>query len=424
VIFPFFTHSNIHPFNGFSSFLQESYNKLINHFRKLLEEFYFCRRLTQSMEINFYLHDPLRFSFLITFAIAAIIQLFYFWVFFSRLAFYRRKNIETRQPPVSVIITSHSELNFLGDNLPFILQQDYPEFEVVVVNDNSDDDTSDFLTQLSLETPNLQVVELKQSLNWFKGKKFPLSIGIKSAKYDFVVLTDADCHPTSSTWLSEIVSASKPNTEIVLGYSTFATTSGINRLLRFTAFYDALFFLSMALSGIPFKGNGKNLAYKRQLFYRQQGFISHYIIKAGDDELFVNKAAKKRNTEVMISNDSRVISQKPITLGDWLKKEKTRLSLRRHFRFPHRLLLSLYALTSLLFYGLFTTLLVLHISWIILVPVLMLRILSQWILFGKGTKKLSERGLWFLSPIFEFFIMLTDIILWFIILFTKKNKWT
>jgi glycosyltransferase involved in cell wall biosynthesis len=376
------------------------------------------------MEINFYLNDPLRFSLLITFAVIAIIQLFYFWAFFSRLAFYRHKNIESQQPPVSVIITSHSELNFLGNNLPFILQQDYPKFEVVVVNDNSDDDTSDFLTQLSLETPNLQVVELKQSLNWFKGKKFPLSIGIKSAKYDFVVLTDADCHPVSSSWLNEIVSTCKPNTEIVLGYSTFATTSKINRLLRFAAFYDALFFLSMALSGMPFKGNGKNLSYKRQLFYRQKGFISHYIIKAGDDELFVNRAAKKRNTEVMISRGSRIISQKPISFGGWLKKEKTRLSLRRHFRFSHRFLLSLFALTGLLFYGLFATLLVLGVSWIILVPVLLLRVISQWVLFGQGLKKLSENGLWFLSPFFEMFIMLVDFILWFIILFTKKNKWT
>ncbi len=375
------------------------------------------------MEINFYIHDPLRFSLLIAFAVVAIIQLFYFWVFFSRLAFYRRKHVSSQLPPVSVIITSHSELNFLGENLPFILEQDYPKFEIVVVNDNSDDDTSDFLKQLSIDHENLQIVELKQSLNWFKGKKFPLSIGIISAKYDLVVLTDADCRPTGPNWLTELVSTYKPGTELVIGYSTFATVSKINRLLRFTAFFDALFYFSMALAGIPFKGVGKNLSYKRSLFYRQKGFISHYILKSGDDELFVNKAATGKNTGVLISRENRIVSQKPLNFGGWLKREKNRLSLRREFKLSHRFILSLFGLTSLLFYGLFAALLALGVSWIIVIPVLALRLISQWVLFGMAMKKLSEKRLWPLSPFLELFLLLIDLVLRIILLFSPKKKW-
>jgi len=375
------------------------------------------------MEINFYINDPLRLSLEIAFATVAILQLLYFWVFFSRLAFYRRKHISTDKPPVSVIITSHSELNFLGENLPFILEQDYPQFEVVVVNDNSSDDTSDYLKQLSLDNEKLKIVELKQSLNWFKGKKYPLTIGIKSATYNLVVLTDADCHPLSNQWLSELVSAYTPNTQIVLGYSSFETKSGINKLLRFSAFFDALFYLSLALVRFPVKGVGRNLSYTRPLFYQQQGFVWHYIIKAGDDELFVNKAATNKNTEVIISPESKVVSVKSLGFGDWLKREKTRLKLRRNFRFSHRFVLFLFSFTRFLFFGLFAALLALGISWILVVPVLALRLFTQWLLFGKSMKKLSEKNLWFWSPFFEIFLLLVDIIFWFILLFSRKKKW-
>ncbi len=375
------------------------------------------------MEINFYINDPLRLSLLIAFAVVALIQLLYFWIFFSRLAFYRRKQVSQDKPPVSVIITSHSELNFLGDNLPFILEQDYPKFEVIVVNDNSDHDTSDFLKQLSLDNEKLQIIELQKNLNWFKGKKFPLSIGIKSAKYNLVVLTDADCQPVSNQWLSELVSARTPNTGIILGYSGYATTSKINKLLRFSAFFDALFYLSMALAKIPFKGVGKNLSYTRPLFYQQQGFISHYIIKPGDDELFVNKAATGKNTQVVISPESKVVSIKPLTFGEWLKVEKTRLRLRKNFRFSHRFLLFIFSFSRLLFFGLFAALLSLGVSWIILLPVLVLRLITQWILFGRSMKKFTEKNLWFWSPFFEIFIMFTDIIFWFILTFSRNRKW-
>lgn len=367
--------------------------------------------------------NSLQLILLMTLAVATLIQLLYYWIFFSRLAYYVQKPANAEKPPVSIVITVSNQYLALRDNLPAILEQDYPEYEVVIVNDNSDDDTSELLETFTKKYNHLSVVELTQRLNWFKGRKFPLSLGIKSAKNETLVLTEIRCQPVGKNWLPEIVSAYKPSTEIVLGYSSYRTESGINKWLRFTAFYDAMFYLSMALSGMAFKAIGRNLSYKKALFYRHKGFSSHYIIDAGDDELFVNKAATSKNVSVLTSSGSKVYLTRPVKFGEWLKAEKTRLFIRRFFKLKHRLLLQIFNVSNFIFYGLFITCLIMVTP---IMPVLMLfllRLVSQLIIFGTIQKRLAEKKILLFSPLFEFFLILIDFFIWLLIIFSKKKKW-
>lgn len=367
------------------------------------------------------LQEPTLLTLFIIFASAAIIQLLYLWMLFGRFAFSRKKYVSNSLPPATIIITAHNQISGLEENLLLYLGQDYPNFEVLVVNDNSDDGSSDLLKEYRQIYPRLQVVELTQSLNWFKGKKFPLSLGIKSAKNDLVVITDAHCKPASHLWLQEIVTAYKPETEIVLGYSTYDTPSKINIWLRFWCFFDALFYFAMAQSGMPFKGVGKNLSYKRKLFYRQKGFISHYNISVGDDELFINKAGNAKNTSWRISPGSVMKTVKEITFGAWWKKEITRLMLREHFKTGHRFILSMHALTTIMFYALFVVLLVLKAAWVITLSIFVLRLISQLIVYGYAQKRLGEKKLLLLTPFFEIFLMLIDLVIWISLLYTKRK---
>jgi len=352
-----------------------------------------------------------------------VIQLAYYWIFFSRLAFYRIKKVSDEKPAVSIVLTANNQYAYLYKYLPVLLDQDYPDFEVLVVNDNSDDGTEDLLKELSRQFDNLKSIALRQSLNWFKGRKFPLSLGIKSARNDIIVLIDAACRPESKNWISEITTAYQNKVEIVLGYTTFETPSFINRFLRFTAFYDALVYLSLALSGIPFKGIGKNLSYKRELFYRHKGFSSHYTISAGDDEIFVNKTANSKNTAICISKDSIVKSTTKVSFFKWLQHEKSRLNIRKYFKTGHRFLISLFSASTFLFYGLFIYLLVAGVPWFIPVSVFGLRLISQVIIFGLVQKKLSEKKLLLFSPLFEIVIVAIDFIIWLVLLFAKRSKW-
>jgi cellulose synthase/poly-beta-1,6-N-acetylglucosamine synthase-like glycosyltransferase len=370
-----------------------------------------------------FLNDPLLVALFAVFAFSLLVQLGYFWIVFSRLAFIKPKQTSGELSPVSLVITAHNQYNDLEKNLPYFLEQDYPEFEVMVVNDNSEDGSTELLQDFSQLHGNLSVVELKQSLNWFKGRKFPLSLGIKSAKHEILILTDITCRPVSKEWVKEMVSVHTQKSQIVLAYSTFDTKSKMNLWFRFSAFYDGLFYLSMALTGKPFKGIGKNLSYKKQLFYDHKGFSSHYKINVGDDEIFINQTAKKRNTLIQLSPKSKVAVVKPISFAKWLKGEKSRILIRRFFKTGSRLLISLFNTTALLFFASFAALLIFGFDWMLLIPLFGLRLISQYVIFGLAAKKLDERNLLLFSPVFELFQILIDFFIWLTLLFGRKNKW-
>jgi len=376
------------------------------------------------MTIEFdFLDMPLLLILFGIFVVSLLIQLVYFWGVFAKLAFYKKKQTSNTQVPVTVVVTAHNQYTDLRQNLPYLLEQDYPEFEIMVVNDNSDDGSGELLTDLSRKYDKLSIVELKQSLNWFSGRKFPLSLGIKSARHDLLILTDIICQPVSKSWISEIAAGHTPDTDIVLGYSTFKTKSKMNWWYRFSAFHDGLFYLSMALAGKPFKGIGKNLSYNKQLFFKHKGFSSHYKINVGDDEIFINKTSTRRNSNIQISPLSKVVQVKSVSLSDWIKSEKTRIFIRRFFKPSSRFFISLFQSTAFLFFASLASLLFLGFNWMLLLPLFALRLISQYVIFGLAAKKLSEKGLLLFSPLLEISLILIDFLTWFVLIFSKRKRW-
>ncbi|MEP6617350.1 MAG: glycosyltransferase, partial [Ginsengibacter sp.] len=229
-----------------------------------------------------------------SFCLVAVIQILYYLVFFSRLAFYqsKQKNI-TQTHPVSVIICARDEAANLTKNLPGALLQKYSTtHEVIVVEDNSLDESKYILEAFQKTYRQLQIVELKQEARFIPGKKYPLTVGIKTAKYEVVLLTDADCVPVSENWIHKMQSGYGTETEIVLGYGAHKKNEGfLNKLVRWETFHTALQYLSYACAGMAYMGVGRNISYKKTLFYRHKGFASHNHIASGDDDLFINTAA-------------------------------------------------------------------------------------------------------------------------------------
>jgi cellulose synthase/poly-beta-1,6-N-acetylglucosamine synthase-like glycosyltransferase len=315
----------------------------------------------------------------------------------------------TGPAPVSVVICAHNESHHLKENLPLILGQDYPEYEVVVVDHSSDDDTHYLLRSFREQYPHLKVVTIREDLNFFTGKKFPLSIGIKSAQYEHVLLTDADCRPASGNWLSLMQSAFSKEKEIVLGYSPYTKQKGLlNRLIRFDTLHIAMQYLGFALAGIPYMGVGRNLAYKKQLFYRNNGFIAHYRIKSGDDDLFINRVAKDRNTTVMLHPDGFTFSDPKKTSGEWFTQKRRHLSTATFYRLHHKILLGLYSLTTILFYALFIILVSLQWSTIPVIALFVLRLASQYAVFARSASKLREKDLAVMVPVYEFILLVIN----------------
>ncbi len=353
------------------------------------------------------------------FVVLILIQVFYYSWFYSRLAFFKPKTkTKSQQHPVSVIVCARDEDENLARNLPGLLVQTYPStYEVIAVNDNSVDDSKYILQELKKTFKDrLEIVELTQEAKLITGKKFPLSMGIKEAHHEVLLLTDADCVPASEHWVQKMQEAYTDGVEMVLGYGGYFKCPGLlNKLIRFETFHSALQYLSFALAGIPYMGVGRNLSYKRTLFFRHKGFSSMNHIPGGDDDLFVNKAATKNNTAIVIDKDSITLSIPKKTWKGWYRQKNRHFSTAKYYKPIHKLLLGLYSTTQFLLYPLLIASAIFY-SWKLTLIIYGIRFLIQAIVYFFSMKKLNEKDLW---PLFIFF----DIWMFFYYIIFASSLW-
>ena len=373
--------------------------------------------------MNLYLNTFDDWIFLV-FCIAVGIQIIYYWLVFGRFAFYKIPSTNKIAEPVSVVICAKNEFHQLKKNLTLILEQDYPEFEVVVVNDASDDETIFFLQDLSQAYKHLKVITLEQDLNFFKGKKFPLAIGIKSTKYENLLLTDADCEPASDQWISEMAAGFGNKFEVVLGYGPYHEADGfLNKIIRYETVFTALQYFSLALWGKPYMGVGRNLAYKKRLFMEQKGFISHYKVASGDDDLFINKVAKKSNTSIVLSPGSFMKSAAKARFSDWWLQKRRHLSTGKYYKFIHKFILGGYSMSYLLLLISFALILIWQKFILFTLILFGIRLLSQIILLKFTYDKLEEKKLLLISPFIELIITLIYPLMVGLNMVTKESRW-
>lgn len=363
----------------------------------------------------------------IVFGFFVILQILYFWLIFARFSFHKPPKIkDIQQKPVSIVVSAKNEAHNLIKSLPALLAQQYNEFEVVVVNDNSNDETEQVIRDYMSNYSQLKLVNLTSSVTNIQGKKFPLSIGIKSASYETILLTDADCVPSSPYWLQNMAKHFVGKTEIVLGYGTFENKPGfLNLMIHFDTLHSAIQYFSYALAKIPYMGVGRNLAYSKSLFYHQKGFASHNHIKYGDDDIFVNRAANDRNCDIEYFKGAFTVSRPKSGFKSWFLHKKHHTSTRRCYKRNHRFFLNFYGLLMLLFYPLFVLSLILSLhNYILLSVVIALFVLKtamQYVVFGLAAVKLDEKRI---VPYILFFDILFSVLNPFIYLtsnlFQKK----
>ncbi|PRD47239.1 glycosyltransferase [Sphingobacterium haloxyli] len=338
--------------------------------------------------------------------ILLLVQLYYICFVYGKLAFYSTKSFRevSLQPPVSVIICAHNEEENLKSFLPPILEQDYPLFEVVLVDDCSDDETKWILKEFSSKYPErLKIVEIKEHIRLKHTKKFALTMGIKAAKHEHLVFTDADCEPASSFWLAEMASAFSSEKEIVLGYSPYFKQNGfLNKLIRFETTHTAMSYLSYALKGNAYMGVGRNLAYTKSLFYKGKGFNKHMHIKSGDDDLFVNHNATNSNVNIVIHADAHVLSVPKTTWKSYYKQKARHAGASTLYRSKHKRMLATQLLSAVLFYLMLTVCFVLYPNlWYIPLGIYGVRLFSQLVIFNRIYTKLVVRDLLIWLPLLD-----------------------
>ncbi len=352
------------------------------------------------------------------------IQFLYTLLVYGRLAFHKNKDIPTTKEGVSVIIAARNESDNIFNHLPLILEQNYPVFEVIVINHQSTDDSKYILAAYKRQYPHLRIIEIEKSIHLKYGKKLPITVGVKGAKYNRLLFTDADCKPSTKNWIQSMSKHFTDKKQIVLGYGPYTKRKGwVNKLIRLDTAWIAMNYLSLAKAKVPYMGVGRNMAYTKTVFNRVGGFKSHYSISSGDDDLFIQESAKKNNYTINVEEESFCFSEPPETWKQWMNQKSRHFTTAIKYSFINKVMLGIYPLTLLLMLSSFVFLMLdENFRWISL-SIFSFIFLVKWLILGLAMRKLKEKSFIIFIPVLDIFYAIFAPILYYSIEKKGQDKW-
>ncbi|GAB3553657.1 glycosyltransferase [Spirosoma fluminis] len=381
-------------------------------------------------------------AFLITWLVIVSVQLIYILFIFSRTAFYRQPDSSELPPAsggVTIVVCARNELDNLIELLPLLDDQNYPDFEVLVMDDRSTDGTDTYLEHEIGELSHVRFIRIDKEHEHVTPKKYALTIALKKAQYPTVLLTDADCRPASTDWLRTMVAPlTNPEKAIVLGFSPYERQPGLlNLLIRSETLFTAVQYFSLALAGRPYMGVGRNLAYRTQLFFDNRGFYTHMNVLGGDDDLFINEVATKQNTAICLDPASFTWSKPKETWADWRIQKRRHLHVGKQYKPGNKIRLGLLTGSHVLTWltGLGAGLLVLSKQlqhdtfspgeWLLLLiatSIFLFRLLLFWGIVGRISYRLAHTVHWALMPFLDLMLAIYYGLAGLRMLFTRKQK--
>ena len=362
----------------------------------------------------------------ITFCFVVIIQIFFYLFIFGNFSFIKAVNKSYQSLPVSIIICAKNEEKNLKTFLPLIAKQNYSNFEIILVDDGSTDRSSEMMNSFKDEFSSkvsIQIITIDKEES--KGKKSALNKGIKEAKNEYLLLTDADCKPVSQNWINEMISNFSIEKTIVLGYGAYKkiNNSFLNKIIRFETLLTAIQYFSYAKIGKAYMGVGRNIAYKKNEFINVDGFKNHNQILSGDDDLFINQIATKKNTEICYTRNSFTISEPETNFSKWIQQKRRHITTSNHYKIIHQILLGLFYISQLLFWILTIYLIIFNIKPFFTLAIILIRMIIWYLVIKSSAKRLNEKDLIRYSPFYEISIIFIQLYIFIYNTISPPKQW-
>jgi glycosyltransferase involved in cell wall biosynthesis len=359
------------------------------------------------------------------FIVIVAIQLAYYLLIFGKFAFAKPQKSTPKRISISVIVCAKNEAENVVRFIPLLAEQDYPDYEIILIDDASSDNTLEIFEEFEKQYSNVRLVKVQNNEAFWGNKKYALTLGIKASKKDYLLFTDADCYPSSKDWITTMSSQFTMHKTIVLGYGAYekVANSFLNKIIRFETMLTAVQYFSWAKTGRPYMGIGRNLAYKKEEFYNVKGFINHMKIRSGDDDLFINEIAKSKNTAICYSPESFTYSQPKTTFKAWFTQKRRHVSTAHYYKSFDKIQLGLFYVSQLLFLVLAIVLLAFQYQWIVVLSLVGFRYLFTWITLGFSSGKLKEKDVMYWFPIIEIVLIFTQLNVFITNIFSKPVYW-
>lgn len=361
-----------------------------------------------------------------SFVVCAAVQLLFFISTILAFLLYKMPSGDSGdRPGVSVIVCAKNELENLKVLLPNLLSQACPDFEIVLVDDKSTDGTYEYGIELAQQEERLKFVRVDTTPDHINNKKYAITLGVRAATNELLLLTDADCCPTGNQWIAQMASGfSAEGKQFVLGYSQYETRKGLlNRFIQYETLLTGLNYLGIGLLGRPYMGVGRNIAYKKSFFLQNNGFGEYQSIVGGDDDLLVNKYAKRKNTSFILSAASVMYSKPKLRLAEYVMQKTRHLSVGKYYKKTDKLILGVLSLTKILYWILFFAVIMTGFQTYFAIGgflLVMVSLLTTLLLFKQKTG--DKVSIWML-PLLDFMYIFYYISTGLKVVFTKKIRW-
>lgn len=240
-------------------------------------------------------------------------------------------------PPLSILLTVHDNARELERHLPVILSQDYPVgYEVIAVVSRGEDDTDDVLKQFANSHSNLYVTFIPDTSRYMSRKKLAVTLGVKAAKNEWVLMTDATCVPSSDQWLKHMARHATTGTDLVIGYSNYDDEA--TDFQRFERLVSQRYILRKAQRGTAYRCEPGNLMFRKACFLDGRGFEGNLKYVRGEYDFIVNKFAERGNVATVIAPEAWMIEDAP-TKKQYRNRHLYYMETRRHLErsFGYRL---------------------------------------------------------------------------------------
>lgn len=364
---------------------------------------------------------------LIAFCVTFLIQTYFYLFLFRKYTSYKHSESKPSVFQVSIVVCAKNEADNLKVLLPSLARQEFSNYEIIVVDDGSSDSTlSEILSfKQSYQDSNFEIEAIHISQKKSKGKKLALTKGIMAARYDHILLTDADCNPVSRKWIDKMTAPFTEKSSVVLGYGAYDKIGGsvLNKLIRFETLLTAVQYFSYALDGKAYMGVGRNMAYKKKTFLEAGGFADHLDVKSGDDDLFVSQVAKGENVAICDDMDSFTISRPQKKLFDWIRQKRRHITTSGHYNMKTKFSLGLFYMSQLTFYALAFLAVLLNTYLFVIIPLFFIRFLFWYITLNKAAARLNEKDLIALGPLYEISIIFMQLYIFLKNIISPPKYW-
>ncbi len=355
-------------------------------------------------------------------AAVTCIQLAYFFCFLYTISCKSSPKKAHQKIPISVLVYAKNASKNLPILLPLIVEQVYCNFEIILINNGSTDATLEIMEGFREKHLNIRIVNVIPNETFWGSKKYALTLGIKSALHEHLLLTDANCKPTSKHWIREFAASFSTGKSIVLGYHKYHKENTlINRFIRLETLLSAMQYMTYAKVGLAYMGNGSNMAYTKREFFKTNGFMSHMSLTSGDADLFIQEAATKNNTTYTIKKNSFTMTKAPSTFRAWFQEKRSAGTTLSFYTFKHKFFLSLFFLSKLLFYVL--AVILMCSNWKLATPISLLYLSTSLIIFRISAHRLEEKNSPFYTPLLEIVLLLFQFSIFITNIFSKPSHW-